>query len=61
MVKCFNCDNLMRKYSGKPVHEKLFETENYACKVKDLTLSFGEIKRERECDLFKESKRWAKI
>lgn len=40
----------MRKYSGKPIYEKLFEREVFACGVKDLILSYSEVRRERECE-----------
>ncbi len=60
-MKCFNCEYLMRKFCGKPANEKLFETEAYACSVKNLTLSYSEMIDERGCDLFQESKRWVKM
>jgi len=41
----------MRKFSGKPANEKLFETEVYTCSVKNLTLSYSEMIEERERSL----------
>lgn len=61
MVKCWNCEHLMRVYSGKPANEKLFEKEFRKCKVKGIIFErYNDIREERECNSFKKSKRWSK-
>ena len=50
----------MVRFFGRPKSEQLFATETHACKLKNQILSYSEMTKERECDLFQESKRWVK-
>ena len=56
MVKCWNCEHLIRIYSGKPRKGKLFENEFRKCIVKGIVLErYSDITVERECGDYKES------
>ena len=57
MVRCWNCEHLIKVYSGKPTNEKLFEKELRKCRVKGIIFErYNDITKERECKDYKESK-----
>jgi len=60
MVKCWNCKHLITACSGKVAKGKRFEKELRKCKVKGIVLGYYEIREERECEDFEQSKRWPK-
>jgi len=61
MVKCWNCKNLARAYSGTPAEGKRFRKEYRKCKVKGTVFELrSDISEERECDIFEQPERWAK-
>ncbi|MDH5461062.1 MAG: hypothetical protein OEZ29_04410 [Candidatus Bathyarchaeota archaeon] len=39
MVRCWNCEHVIRIYSGKPANEKLFENEFRKCTVNGMALN----------------------
>ena len=50
MVKCWNCEHIIRIYSGKPRKGKLFENQFRKCIVKAIVLErYSYITVEREC------------
>jgi len=57
MVQCWNCEHLITAYSGKVATGKLFEKELRKWKVKGIVLGYYEIREERECEGFEQSKR----
>jgi len=56
MVRCWNCEHLIKVYSGRPTNGKLFQSEFCRCKVKRLTLErYNDLTEERDCREYKES------
>lgn len=60
MVKCWNCKDLITAYLEKSTDKKLFEKEFSKCRVKGIVLGLHEIREEKECSDFEQSKRWSK-
>lgn len=61
MVKCWNCENLVKVYSGKPAYGRLFEKKYHRCKVKGLDFEkFYQVEKEKECDRYEEARIWLK-
>lgn len=57
MVRCWNCEHVIRIYSGKPANEKLFENEFRMCTVNGMVFErYDNITEARECEDYKESK-----
>lgn len=57
MVRCWNCEHLIRMYSGDPRKGKLFENEFRKCVVKGIVYErYDDYTKERECKDYKESK-----
>ena len=56
LVRCWNCDHLVKAYSGRPANGKLFQNEFCKCKVKRVVLErYNDLTKERECREHKES------
>jgi hypothetical protein len=56
MVRCWNCENLVKAYSGGPSSGQLFQREFCKCKVKRFEIEhYSDLTKERECREYKES------
>ncbi|MGD8545207.1 MAG: hypothetical protein PVH12_03425 [Candidatus Bathyarchaeota archaeon] len=61
MVKCWNCENLKKVYSGVPTKGMLFGKKSYRCKVKGIMLEkYYELHDEKQCSRYKEGRYWIK-
>lgn len=57
MVKCWNCEHLIRIYSGKPTNEKMLEKELRKRKAKGIIFErYNVYTKERDCEDYEESK-----
>ena len=57
MVRCWNCEHLIRAYSGNPRKGKLFENEFRKCPVKGIVYErYRDYTKERDCEDYGESK-----
>ena len=61
MVRCWNCEHLIRLYSGSPRKGRLFENEFRKCAVKGVVYErYNDYTKERDCEDYEESERKVK-